>query len=59
VGPSAGWTPAYDLRAKGVGQPIDLLMKAQVTNNTGEDWSKVELSLSSGNPTLGRCDARP
>ncbi len=49
----AGWTPAYDLRAKGVGQPIDLLMKAQVTNNTGEDWTKVELSLSSGNPTLG------
>lgn len=49
----AGWIPAYDLRAKGVGQPIDLLMKAQVTNNTGEDWSKVELSLSSGNPTLG------
>ncbi|MBP7448555.1 MAG: DUF4139 domain-containing protein [Flavobacteriales bacterium] len=51
--PNAGWTPAYDLRAKGVGQPIDLLMKAQVTNNTGEDWNKVELSLSSGNPTLG------
>ena len=49
----AGWVPAYDLRAKGVGQPIDLLMKAQVTNNTGEDWNKVDLSLSSGNPTLG------
>jgi uncharacterized protein (TIGR02231 family) len=50
---NAGWTPAYDLRAKTVGQPIELLMKAQVTNNTGEDWSKVNLSLSSGNPTLG------
>jgi uncharacterized protein (TIGR02231 family) len=50
---NAGWVPAYDLRAKGVGQPIELLMKAQVTNNTGEDWNKVELSLSSGNPTLG------
>lgn len=49
----AGWVPAYDLRAKGVGQPIELLMKAQVTNNTGEDWNKVGLSLSSGNPTLG------
>lgn len=51
--PNAGWIPAYDLRAKSVGQPIELLMKAQVTNNTGEDWSKVALSLSSGNPTLG------
>lgn len=50
---NASWTPAYDVRAKGVGQPIDLLMKAQVVNNTGEDWSKVDLSLSSGNPTLG------
>lgn len=50
---NAGWAPAYDLRATGVGKPIELLMKAQVVNNTGEDWDKVELSLSSGNPTLG------
>ncbi|MBK8950937.1 MAG: mucoidy inhibitor MuiA family protein [Flavobacteriales bacterium] len=50
---SAGWTPAYDLRAKAVGQPIELLMKAQVVNNTGEDWTKVDLGLSSGNPTQG------
>lgn len=58
---SAGWTPAYDLRAQAVGQPIDLLMKAQVVNNTGEDWDRVALSLSSGNPTLGGVmpDLRP
>lgn len=49
---SAGWVPAYDLRAKGIGQPIELMMKAQVSNSTGEDWDKVDLSLSSGNPTL-------
>lgn len=49
----ARWTPAYDLRAIGVGKPIELLMKAEVVNNTGEDWDKVALSLSSGNPTLG------
>ncbi len=49
----AGWTPAYDLRARSVGQPIELLMKAQVVNNTGEDWTKVDLGLSSGNPTQG------
>ncbi len=49
----ATWTPAYDLRATSVGKPIQLLMKAEVTNNTGEDWDKVELSLSSGNPTQG------
>ena len=50
---NAGWQPAYDLRATDTAKPIELLMKAQVTNNTGEDWNKVDLSLSSGNPTLG------
>lgn len=50
---NAGWVPAYDLRATGVGKPIELAMKALVTNNSGEDWEKVALSLSSGNPTLG------
>lgn len=49
----ASWTPAYDLRAMGTDQPISLSMKAQVVNGTGEDWDQVELSLSSGNPTLG------
>jgi uncharacterized protein (TIGR02231 family) len=51
--PNAGWSAAYDLRATSVSKPIELLMKAEVVNNTGEDWNKVALSLSSGNPTLG------
>ncbi len=50
---SAGWIPAYDLRAQSVDKPIELVMKARITNNTGEDWNKVKLSLSSGNPTQG------
>ncbi len=50
---NAGWTPAYDLRAKSTSDPIELMMKAQVVNNTNEPWEKVDLSLSSGNPTLG------
>ncbi len=49
----AAWVPAYDLRATSAGQPLQLLMKGEVTNNTGEDWDQAELSLSSGNPTLG------
>jgi uncharacterized protein (TIGR02231 family) len=50
---SASWTPAYDLRATGTDKPIELAMKAQVVNSTGVDWNKVDLSLSSGDPTLG------
>lgn len=49
----AGWVPAYDLRTSGTGHPMQLSMKAQVTNSSGEDWNKVALSFSSGNPTLG------
>ncbi|MCB0790892.1 MAG: DUF4139 domain-containing protein [Flavobacteriales bacterium] len=50
---NAGWTPAYDLRARSVDGPVELLMKARIVNNTGEDWDKVDLILNSGNPTLG------
>lgn len=32
---NAGWTPAYDLRAKNTSDPIELMMKAQVVNSTG------------------------
>ncbi|MCB0786791.1 MAG: DUF4140 domain-containing protein, partial [Flavobacteriales bacterium] len=45
---NAGWTPAYDLRATSVDKPIELLMKARLVNNTGEDWESVDIALSSG-----------
>lgn len=51
--PTAGWLPAYDLRARNTSGPIELGMKAEIVNNTGEAWDKVDLALSSGNPTLG------
>lgn len=51
--PQAGWVPAYDLRTRGAGHPMQLAMKAQVTNNSGEDWEQVAMSFSSGNPTQG------
>jgi uncharacterized protein (TIGR02231 family) len=46
----ATWAPAYDLRATSTDKPIELVMKALVTNSTGEDWSRVALSLNSGDP---------
>ena len=49
----ASWRPTYDLRAKDVSNPINLLYKALVTQNTGENWENVHVSLSTGNPTLG------
>lgn len=48
---SARWSPIYDLRADSVREPINMMYKAQIIQNTGIDWKKVKLTLSSGNPT--------
>jgi uncharacterized protein (TIGR02231 family) len=46
----AGWVPDYDLRAKDVQSPVQLMYNARVTQNTGEDWNKVAIKLSTANP---------
>lgn len=48
----AGWTPSYDLKAKDLNAPVELSYKASVHQNTGEEWSNVNLTLSSSNPYL-------
>ncbi|KGO83145.1 membrane protein [Flavobacterium beibuense F44-8] len=48
--PSATWSPFYDLRAESISEPINMMYKAQVTQNTGIDWKKIKLTLSSGQP---------
>ncbi len=50
VAPNAGWTPAYDIRVQDISKPVALTYKANITQNTGEDWPNVQLSLSTGNP---------
>ncbi|CAM3572364.1 DUF4139 domain-containing protein [Flavobacterium gelidilacus] len=47
---NASWQPFYDLRAENINEPINMMYKAQVVQNTGIDWKKVKLTLSSGNP---------
>ncbi|MDR3271990.1 MAG: DUF4139 domain-containing protein [Flavobacteriaceae bacterium] len=46
----ATWFPFYDLRADNISLPVNLLYKATVVQNTGIDWKKIKLSLSSGTP---------
>ena len=48
---NAGWYPTYDIRAKDVSSPIELVYKANVSQSSEEDWKNVKLTLSSGNPT--------
>lgn len=45
---SAGWQPSYEMRIDKINQPIQMMYKAQVVQNTGFDWKNVKLSLTSG-----------
>ncbi len=47
---NAGWFPKYDIRVKDISSPIQLEYKAEVYQNTREDWKNVNLVLSNGNP---------
>jgi len=46
----AGWFPTYDIRVKDISSPIHLQYKANVFQNSGEDWKDVKMFLSTGNP---------
>ena len=50
---NASWFPNYDIRVKDITQPIDLVYKANVMQNTREEWNNVLLKISSANPNLG------
>lgn len=49
---NTGWFPSYDIREKNVIEPIELIYKANVKQDTKIDWKDVKLKLSTGNPTL-------
>ena len=46
----AGWTPTYDLIAKSIAAPIQLIYKAEVYQDTREDWKNAKIKLSSSTP---------
>lgn len=49
---NAGWYPVYDLRAEDVNSPIVFNYRAKVYQSTGTDWKNVNLTVSTGNPTV-------
>jgi uncharacterized protein (TIGR02231 family) len=53
----AGWVPSYDLRAVTASAPMQLTYKANVFQNTGEDWDNVKIKLSTSNPS--RSNVKP
>ncbi len=49
---NAGWLPSYDIRAKNVNEPVQLIYKANVKQDTKVDWSNVKLKFSSADPNV-------
>jgi uncharacterized protein (TIGR02231 family) len=44
------WKPYYDIRVKDVNSPLQFVLKANIRQTTGEEWSDVKLSLTTNNP---------
>lgn len=49
---NAGWLPAYDIRANSINQPIKIVYKANIKQDTKVDWKNVKIKLSSAQPNL-------
>ncbi|KAF9465728.1 hypothetical protein BDZ94DRAFT_1320028 [Collybia nuda] len=51
----ANWTAGYDIRVdmEAKDKPVTLIYKAGITQNTGEDWDDVPLTLETASPTFG------
>lgn len=47
---SASWVPTYDLRADIMTGKVNLTYKANITQNSGEKWDNVALTLSTNDP---------
>ncbi len=46
----AGWAPFYELSAKSKQTTLDLKYIVKIMNQTGEEWDKVKLTMSSAFP---------
>ena len=49
---NASWYPSYDIEVNRLDQPMQLSYKANIIQQTKEDWSQVSLTFSSNNPTV-------
>jgi len=47
---NAGWFPSYDIRCKTINEPLEIIYKANVRQDTKVDWDDVKIRFSSTNP---------
>lgn len=48
----AGWFASYDVVVNSVSEPLNLNLRANVMQTSGEDWKDVKLTLSTGSPSI-------
>lgn len=49
----AGWVPVYSLRSQNINDQVRLDYDGLISQQTGETWRDVKLTLATGNPALG------
>lgn len=49
---NAGWFPSYDIRALSIDQPVVLVYKANIKQDSKTDWKNVKLKLSTSEPNV-------
>ncbi len=47
---NAGWFPSYDIKTKSLSDKLLLKYKANIYQQTGNNWDNVAVTLSTGNP---------
>lgn len=47
---NVSWTPFYEIRVDNLNEPVQLVYKSNVSQNTGIDWKQIKMAFSSGNP---------
>ncbi len=50
---SASWLPIYDARLDPAAGKVEMIWLSQLTQNTGEDWKGVTVTLSTTRPAAG------
>ncbi len=48
----AYWKPFYDIRTNDGDDKVNFVLKGKLLQYTGETWEKINLTLSTGNPSL-------
>ena len=49
---NASWFPTYDIRAQNIEEPVELIYKANVSQDTKIDWINAKISFSTADPNI-------